>query len=381
MAAHTGAAFVPHLEVAMTVLSKAAENWHPLIKSECADAFASMVVPSIAQYSGGEIKWEKGDITSENPMNPHTIAVVKAVLDQLLKLMVDEDQETVGKACEGIQAVIERCGPHAILPIAETCIKNTLDLINRRAPCQIAHVVEGVNEEDEEHDPFMTSVCDLIGSFARVMGAQFSSQLGTFLPPVCNFAKSSRPASDRSMAIGCLGEIAQEMGASIGEYFQPIFLPAILAGLSDEDDNVKRNGAFCAGVCAEGLTTSISAQYYPQLLQALSPLFAMDTSTDARKACIDNAAAAISRMIMASPSDVPLAQVLPVVLKSLPLKNDFTENETVYKCLLGLISMNNPDAAALKEEMRRVFTEAVSPGSKVDDEIKVQLNSALPSLA
>ena len=209
-----------------------------------------------------------------------------------------------------------------------------------------------------------------------------SPHLGTFLPPVCNFAKSSRPPSDRAMAIGCLGEIAQEMGPSIADFWPNVFLAAVLAGLADEDDNVKRNAAFCGGVCAEGLKESISAQYYPQLLQALSPLFGIDTSaSDSSKACVDNAAAAISRMIMAAPGDVPLGQVLPPVLRCLPLKNDMTENETVYNCLLGLISMNNADAAANKTEIRRVFMEAVAEGSKVDDEIKAKLNAALPGLA
>ena len=379
MAAHTGGAFVPYLETSMEALAKAASNWHPLIKSECADAFPSMVVPSIAANHGGEISWTKGDVTSANPMSAHTNAVVGAVLQQLLNLMRDEDADTVGKACEGIQAVIERCGPHALLPIAETCLQNTHELINRQAPCQMLHEEDG--EEDEDHEPYMTSVCDLIGAFTRVMGAQFAPHLGSFLPGVCNFAKSSRPSSDRAMAIGCLGEIAQEMEGGIAEYWPTIFLPAVLAGLADEDDNVKRNAAFCGGVCAEGLKEIISS-HYPQLFQALSPIFGMDTSaTDSSKACVDNAAAAISRMIMASPTDVPLGQVLPVVLKSLPLKNDMTENETVYKCILGLISMNNADAAANKAEIQRVFTEAIAEGSKVDDEIKAQLSAALPGLA
>jgi hypothetical protein len=117
-------------------------------------------------------------------------------------------------------------------------------------------------------------------------------------------------------------------------------------------------------------------------MQGLSPLFGVDISSgDAAAACVDNAAAAMSRIIMTSPADVPLGQVLPVVLKSMPLKNDMTENETVYKCILGLINSNNADAAANKAEIRRVFQEAVAESSKVDDDIKAQLNAALPALA
>ena len=49
-------------------------------------------------------------------------------------------------------------------------------------------------------------------------------------------------------------------------------------------------------------------------------------------------------MIMASSNKVPLESALPVILKLLPLKNNMTVNETVYKCLLGFMEMNNTKA-------------------------------------
>ena len=379
MAAHCGGAFVPHLEETMKVLAKAADNWHPLIKAEVADALPSMVVPSVAANHGGMIPYEKGDTASPNPMSAHTAAVVKAVLDELIKLMKDEDKTTVGKACEGVQAVIELCGPHAFAIIANDCFTITESLLTKKAPCQeLAEVEE--NDDDDDHDSFMTSVCDLVGSFGRVMGLHFVQFLPQFLPAVCYYAKSSRPASDRAMAIGCLGELAQELGGGIKDHWESIFFPAAIAGLADPDDNVKRNAAFCAGVCCEGLGDSITTTY-PQILQAISPLFALDANTsDSSAAAIDNAAAAVSRMIMTSPANVPMEQVLPVVLKALPLKNDMTENDTVYQCLIGLLQMNQPDAIANKAEIRRIFTEATAEGSKVETEIQEKLKAAAHAL-
>mmetsp|Transcript_3516 Transcript_3516/g.5285 ORF Transcript_3516/g.5285 Transcript_3516/m.5285 type:complete len:1075 (+) Transcript_3516:184-3408(+) len=381
MAAHTGASFVPYLEETMAVLKKAANNWHPLIKVEVAEALPSMVVPSVAAHHGGEITWEKGDISGQSPMSPHTAAVVSAVLAELIALMKDDDKETAGKACEGIQSVIELCGPHALSPVASDCLENTHALLTKTAPCQRGEEMYGdIPDDDDDHDSFMTSVCDLVGAYGRVMGSHFVQYLPQFLPPVCSFAKSSRPPSDRSMSMGCLGELAQELEGGISEYWQSVFFPAILAGLADADDNVKRNAAFCTGVCCEGLGENIASDY-PQLLQAISPLFSVDpTAGDSSAACIDNAAAGVSRMIMASPGNVPMPQVLPVLLKALPLKNDMTENETVYKCLLGLLQMNQPDAIANKAEFRRIFAEAIAEGSKVDDETKEKLKLALPAL-
>jgi len=232
----------------------------------------------------------------------------------------------------------------------------------------------------EDHDSFMTSVCDLVGAFPRVIGAEFAQYLPQFLPPIVAFAKSSRPASDRSMSLGCLGEVCQELGSAIAPHWSTVIMPVVLAGMADPDDNVKRNSVFCAGVCCEGLTTTIG-EVYPQLLQSISPLFSLDPEkSDASVACVDNAAAAVCRMIMFNPTAVPLSQVLPVILRCLPLKSDYTEDETVYKCLLGLMAMNNADLAANQVDLKRVFMEAAANESSLDDEWKQQIKAALSSM-
>lgn len=82
--------------------------------------------------------------------------------------------------------------------------------------------------------------------------------------------------------------------------------------------------------------------YYLEILQALHPLFQL-TGKGTEGGVVDNAAAAVARMIMAAPAAVPMEQVLPVLLSALPLKADRSENEAVYTCLLGLIHMRHPE--------------------------------------
>jgi importin-4 len=381
MAAHTGAAFCPHLEAVMQVLQKAATNWHPLIKSEVADALPNLVNPSIAAYHNGEIQWTKGDTSSASPMSQHTTAIVSAVLTELIALLKDDDKTTVAKACEGVQSVIELCGPHALMPVAQSCMECSHDLLTKNAPCQVSdEFYEDAPEEDDDHDIVTQAACDLVGGFCRVMGAQFSQYLPTYLPVVCEYAISSRPPRDRSMAIGWLSEVAQEMEGAIFEHWQGVFLPAVMAGLSDPSEDVRRNAAFCAGVCCEHLREQV-VDAYPQILSGLEPLFALDpASSDSAAACMDNVAACVARMMMACPNNLPMSQVLPAFLKLLPLKTDMTENETVYTCLLGLLQMNHPDAVAQRVEIKRIFSEALSNESKVDEEIKEKLKQALPVL-
>jgi len=382
MASYCGASYVPYIEVSMQVLQNACKNWHPMIRCQAAEALPCMVIPTIAANHDGEISWEKGDISGPSPMSVQTSAVAEAVLTELLSLMDDDSKDTVGKACEGVQRVIELCGPHALLPIANECLQKTFDLLSRKGRCQESEdgYEEDAPDDEQDHDSFMTSVCDLVGSFCRVMGDHFVQYIPQYLRVICTYIKSSRPPSDRSMAMGCLGEIAQEMGSAIADQWQPVFLPAILAGFVDEDDNVKRNSAFAAGMCCEGLGGQITS-YYPQILQAISPLFLVDTTkSDYSAACVDNAAAAVSRMILTSPEHVPISQVLPFVLRSLPLKSDFTENETVYRCLLTLLEIDHPDAVSSKTDIRRIFQDACAEDSKVDEDLKRELASALSLL-
>lgn len=383
---HCGAAFVPFLDQSVPLLQKAACNWHPRIKAEVAAALPSLVATIVAADHGGTIKWEKGDIAGANPMSARTIAVVTTVLNQLVALLEDEDVDTVGKACEGITSVIDVCGPHSLAIVANKCLENTLKLLKKEGRCQLSEDVEDLGDdedEDDDHESFMSSTCDLVAMFAQVMGPHFVQYLPQFLPAICAYTKPSRPVTDRSMALGCLGELAQALQIGIQDYWKGIYLPLILAGLMDEEDIVKHNAAFCAGVCCESLGNLILADY-PQLLQTIGTLFTVDpNTTDSSASCVDNAVAAICRMIMASPENVPIDQVLPPMLKALPLKIDIVENETVFKCLLGLIQGNHPQVAVNSAEFRRVLNEATMEGSKVDEEDKVKLRLALsaPALA
>ena len=156
------------------------------------------------------------------------------MLQEEIALMKDDDKTTVGKACEAVQSVIEICGPHALAPVVTEALACTHDLLTKTAPCQTVDGLYGAATEfpddDDDHDVSMQAACDLVGAFCRVMGAHFGPYLNQFLPAICEFAKPSRPPSDRSMAVGCLGEVAQELddAAQLAEHWKSVFLPRSL---------------------------------------------------------------------------------------------------------------------------------------------------------
>lgn len=366
----------------MKALTSASNHWHPSIKYAVAESLPSLVIASVAANHSGKVPWVKGDISGSSPLSSHTNDVTLAVLSLLVPMMKYEDEDVVGKACEGIQSIIELCGPHALAMVVNDCLGNTLLLLKKEAPCQGTIESNGIDDEvDDDHMSFMSSVCDLVGTFAKVMGSFMVPYLASFLQPlVTNFMKSSCPIDDRSMAIGCLGELAQELGKGITDYWTSVFLPAIETGLADEGIHVKRNAAFCAGVCCEHLGDSIN-MFYPKLLHALHPLFLIDDENSDWSAAKDNAAAAVARMIIACPNSVPLIHVMGPFLKALPLKSDTSENEVVYNCLMGLISMNRPELQGYGPEIQRIVTEVLNDeNNDVNDDLRSKLRLITGSL-
>jgi hypothetical protein len=405
MAAHTGSSFCPYIESSLQVLQKSASNWHPLIKTEAADAMPSLIVPSIAAYHDGKCEWKKGDVTGTHAfqLSQHTSAIANAVLVEEIALLKDDETKTVAKACEAVQSIIELCGPMVVVPVIQELLTATHEFLIRAAPCQTGQLYDGgaVDDvDDEDHDTTTQAACDLIGAYMRVLGPQlFGQYLVQFLPPVVDYCKTSRPPADRAMAIGCLGEIAQEcIGSEIGvsimeQNWSTVFFPCILATIGDsENDNVQRNAAFCAGVSVEALKDRISIQDCQTLLQGLGPLLNRNTNAgpkdstanDSAMACVDNAVAAIARMIMYGPAGgVPLGQVLPVMLAALPLETDFTENDTVYNCLLGLLNMvqTNADVQANVATIQRILTSACQEDGDtgVEENMQQKIKAALQS--
>ena len=176
------------------------------------------------------------------------------------------------------------------------------------------------------------------------------------------------------MAVGMFGEIFQHVKAHAAPFI-PTLLPVVVAGLQDDSPGVRRNAAFCSGVMALASPETV-APHYLTLLQHLHPLFQMDPTLHA--AVIDNAAAAVARMMTASLASVPTAQVMPFFLGCLPLKDDMNENEAVYSCLAGLIEMKHPDAMAPGNLPAVLHAVSASLAiEEVDDELKGRLVTAL----
>jgi len=271
MAGHCEADFLPYLETSMETLKNASEYWHPTIVEETLGVLPSLVVCSIAGHhanadgdgdgdgDGAKVPFENGEIGEASPMSAHTAAVCAAVMNVIVPFLDGNEASTVSAACSAIQSVLELCGPHALIPHATFVLPILLDLAKSKHKCQEleeglsleANTYQDEEDDEEDHDNYMTSTMDLIGAIARIMGQHFNQFLPQFLEPIANFCKTSRPTADRSMGQGAIAELAQGCKEGVLPFFETVFYPVIMSGLADKENSVRRNAAFAAGTICE----------------------------------------------------------------------------------------------------------------------------------
>eukprot|EP00611_Tribonema_gayanum_P025635 TRINITY_DN588_c0_g1_i2.p1 TRINITY_DN588_c0_g1~~TRINITY_DN588_c0_g1_i2.p1 ORF type:complete len:1076 (-),score=449.83 TRINITY_DN588_c0_g1_i2:206-3433(-) len=384
------APFEPHLQAVMECLRANTESWHSEIRSEVCNCLKSVAGVSVAVHPPAEEEWVAGQTI---PLHPHTAQLTSAVVMLLLKVMKEDvDSAVVAHACAALGGVLAQIGPMALTPHLNETMQLVAQFLTGKAPCQETDVEDdddsgprpsGSGDEEEEEDDDANgsdgdldeAVSDLIGELARVIGPPFSSFFDTFLPMLLKRTRGSNPASERQTYMGAIAEVMQVLGP-VGPRYVPSVMPAVRKGLKDSDSRVVRNTCFCAGVLAEGAGESITPHVL-ELLQLLAPIFQKAGKGSTEGGLLDNAAAAVARIVMAAPGAVPMEQVLPALLSALPLKVDAQENETVYGCVIGLLKMRHPAALASLPAIMTVLAKALAEGSIADDAVKAKITAGL----
>jgi hypothetical protein len=173
---------------------------------------------------------------------------------------------------------------------------------------------------------------DTVVAAAAAVGPNFRTFAPVLLPLIIARVAPANNVTLRSTSVGCLAEVVEAIGEAAVE-FLALLVPVFVAATGDKETEVSSNAAYAIGVLGEAVGQHIS-QHVPTILQALSAN-CIGTKRDTQSA-VDNACGAVARLILAVPTTVPLASVVPVLLQNMPLKEDTTENAVVYKCIDAL---------------------------------------------
>ena len=164
------------------------------------------------------------------------------------------------------------------------------------------------------------------------------------------------------------------MKSAITPSTEPL-LELFYRAVSDADAEVQSNAAFAIGQLVEHTKVDLSPQYL-HLLSSLRPLFLVEPgSSAARLNAKDNAAGAVGRLLFRNTAAIPLEQVLPVFVEALPLKNDYLENQPVFRAIFHIFNTNAAALLPFLDRLLAVFVHVLDPSlpDQIGDEVRGQL--------
>ncbi|KMZ76407.1 Importin-4 [Zostera marina] len=363
-ALHTKSSYSPYLDDSLKILVRHAGYFHEDVRLQAIISLQHLLTAVWA------LPADQNEVIRKQ----------KEILDNVMTVYVkriseDDDKEVVAQVCTSISSIMENCDYMAVKHYIPQLIEVTLLLLQEKMTCQQVESESENEDDDVNHDEvLMDAVSDLLPSFAKSMGSDFEPIFSKLFDPLMKFTKVMRSAQDHTMVVACLAEVAQNMGAPISSYVNKI-MPLVLKELASPNPTNRRNAAFCVGeLCKNGGTEVV--KYYGDVLCALSPLFGEQESDDAVR---DNACGAVARMLMAQPKFIPLSQVIPVLLKALPLKEDLEESMIVYSCICNLVLSFNAQILPLVPEIVRLFAQVVSSPAE-SNEVKSRIGMTFTQL-
>jgi len=156
-------------------------------------------------------------------------------------------------------------------------------------------------------------------------------------------------------------------------------MTVLLKRLGDEDPQTKSNAAYAVGRLVEKSGDDATVlKAYPQILQKLESILRI---TEAR--CTDNAAGCVARLVLRHRDKVPVAQVLPALVDGgvLPLKDDYQENEPVWRMIVQLYRDQDPTVQQLTPKLGPIMMSVLGePEDQLTDEVREQVQALVEHL-
>ncbi|ORX39229.1 armadillo-type protein [Kockovaella imperatae] len=333
----TKEAFMPYIEETVQILIDLLDHYYEGIrKSAVGSLFA--FIKTIYDLSDPQ-EWIPGAVVRV-PLHVDVKKLVDHILPKIFELwQTEDDKSVVILVCSELAETMNKCGPALVEGYLDLIATNAIEILEKKSLCQQDPDGDDENVEDADSSEYesalISNASDVFGAMASILGPDFAQAFGKVLPLISRYSEPKRISSERSMAVGCLGEIIVGLKDGVTQFTQPL-LEIISRGLRDEEPDVRSNAAFASGVLIQESSQDLSSQFVP-LLTALQPYFsAPEHSAPAVYNARDNAAGAISRMIVKNPNALPLDQVLPVIVSVMPLQFDPLENKAVYAAIFSL---------------------------------------------
>ncbi|KAL4803795.1 armadillo-type protein [Aspergillus unguis] len=371
---HTRSAYLPYFEKTVEMVMPLADHPYEGVRKATISTMhrSYAMLFAIAEETGQMPKWKAG-----LPLQVEPAKEVKKFGEILMTATVkmwteEDDRSTVADINRNMAENLRFCGPSLISN--ETTLHNVItmitDIITKKHPCQLEFAEEDDDAaaETSEFDWIVVDTAlDVVSGMAAALGESFAELWKVFEKIVLRYAGSTE-SIERATAVGVLAECINGMGAASTQ-FTPSFLKLLVHRLSDEDPQTKSNAAYAVGRLVEHSNSNEIVKEFPTILSRLEQCLHQDVSR-----LQDNATGCLSRMILKYRDSVPIKDVLPVLVNILPLKNDYEENDPLYRMVCQMYKWEDPTIRELTPQFLPVFQSVLlGDADQLEDERRAEL--------
>ncbi|XP_038597074.1 importin-4 isoform X1 [Tachyglossus aculeatus] len=351
IALNASVAFLPYMDCAFEEVYKLLECPHLNVRKAAHETLGRFC--RALQRAAGQCPSEQNSAALQAALGRAVPALVQAVQGERERLVVMSALEALG-------GLLKDCGApalHAPGRLEELCAALRA-VLHKRTACQDTDDEEEDEEEQAEYDAMLLEHAgEVIPALAAAAGGEtFAPYFAGFLPLLLRKAKPSCSAAEKSFAVGTLAEAVQGLGPASAQFVSRL-LPALLEAAREPDPEVRSNAVFGLGVLAEHGGPPARA-CFAKILGSLSSLLGHER----HGRVLDNICGALARLLLAGLPGKPPHQVLPTLLRSLPLREDMEEWSPVSRCLCFLYQTRPQQVVETAPELLRVCSLVLGSG-------------------
>ncbi|KAK9388585.1 armadillo-type protein [Lipomyces mesembrius] len=352
LVAGTKEAFLPYLEETSNALVDLTTHFYEGIRKA---AIGSLwrAVGTVYEVSSPQ-KWQPGlplKVPLAETVTTYSAMVRKATLEAFGE---EDDRSTATVICDNICETIRLCGPGIVGNDLEPIATMILSILKKQHLCQTQD--DDPEEEDvedaAEYDILLVeSAMDVVVSLAAAFAGDFDNYFRIFCPVILKYCSNST-IGERKAGVGALAETVNGMKSSVTPYTSQL-LKAFVHRLSDESIEVRSNAVYGYGLLAEySQSPQEIVASYPKSLQRLQQCLVSDSEN---YRCVANICGCVARMAYCHSDSVPLGDVLPALVYSMPLKDGYEENDPIFRLVVQLYKSNNPTIHGLTAQILKVL--------------------------
>lgn len=118
---------------------------------------------------------------------------------------------------------MNKCGPALVEGHLDQVATFAIEILEKKSLCQLDpdQDDENVGEEEDSSEyeaALISNAADVFGALANILGPDFAQAFVSVLPLIGQYSDAKRANSERSMAIGSLGEIIVGLRGAVTQF-------------------------------------------------------------------------------------------------------------------------------------------------------------------